>query len=95
MKIFCYYCHNAVSTELPKETTFGAYAVCPNCVTKDDKPSLARLDMFAVHAMRGLVALDAYKYVANGNYEQLAFVSFEIARAMIKESAMIADGLRC
>lgn len=94
MKIFCYHCHEAVSNEIPKVTTFGAIAICPNRVTRDNNISNERLDSFAAHAMQGLIALDAYKYVADGNYNQLAFVSFEIARAMIKESAMIADGLR-
>lgn len=36
MRIFCWFCHKSVSTELPEETVFRAIAVCPECIEKQE-----------------------------------------------------------
>lgn len=37
MKLFCWYCHKSVSTELPDDTLFRAIAVCPECIEKSSE----------------------------------------------------------
>jgi len=32
MRLFCWYCHKSVSTELPQYALFRAIAVCPECI---------------------------------------------------------------
>ena len=32
MRLFCWYCHRSVSSELPDDTLFRAIAVCPDCI---------------------------------------------------------------
>ena len=34
MRLQCWYCHKAVSSELPKDARFRAIAVCPECIEK-------------------------------------------------------------
>jgi len=36
MKLFCWYCHKPVSTELPEGSIFRAIAICPECIEKDN-----------------------------------------------------------
>jgi hypothetical protein len=37
MRLFCWYCHKSVSSELPDGTIFRAIAVCPECIEKSDE----------------------------------------------------------
>jgi len=37
MRLLCWYCHKAVSTELTNNTIFRAIAVCPECLAKSDE----------------------------------------------------------
>lgn len=34
MRLWCWYCHKPVSTELPEDALFRAIAVCPECLEK-------------------------------------------------------------
>jgi hypothetical protein len=37
MRLFCWYCHKSVSSELQGDTIFRAVAVCPECIAKSDE----------------------------------------------------------
>lgn len=43
MRLFCWYCHESVSSELPAEAIFRAVAVCPECIEKSDEAAQLRL----------------------------------------------------
>jgi len=40
MKLFCWYCHKPVSTELPEGSIFRATATCPECTEKGEGQNL-------------------------------------------------------
>ena len=37
MRLFCWYCHKSVSSELPNDALFRAVAVCPECIEKSSE----------------------------------------------------------
>ncbi len=37
MRLWCWYCHKSVSSELPNNTLFRAIAVCPECIAKSSE----------------------------------------------------------
>lgn len=37
MRLRCWYCHKAVSTELPDDMLFRAIAVCPECIAESSE----------------------------------------------------------
>jgi len=37
MRLFCWYCHESVSSELPDNAIFRAIAVCPECIARSDE----------------------------------------------------------
>lgn len=37
MRLWCWYCHNSVTNELPNDTVFRAIAVCPECIQNSDE----------------------------------------------------------
>lgn len=38
MRLWCWYCHKSVSTELPESTVFRASATCPECIELYETP---------------------------------------------------------
>ena len=36
MRLFCWYCKESVSSELPEDAVFRAIAVCPECIEKQE-----------------------------------------------------------
>ena len=37
MRLWCWYCHKSVSSELPNGSTFRAIAVCPECLPNSEE----------------------------------------------------------
>lgn len=37
MRLFCWYCHSSVTSELPEDSVFRAIAVCPECLEKSSE----------------------------------------------------------
>ena len=35
MRLWCWYCHRSVSSELPESTIFRAIAICPECTQEE------------------------------------------------------------
>jgi hypothetical protein len=43
MRLFCWYCHKSVSSELPDNAIFRAIAVCPECIARSDEAAQLQL----------------------------------------------------
>lgn len=40
MRLWCWYCHKSVSSELPGDAVFRAVAVCPECLEKSSEAAM-------------------------------------------------------
>ena len=48
MRIFCWYCHKSVSSELPNWAIVRAIAVCPECIEKSPEADNHPLNIVAL-----------------------------------------------
>ena len=44
MRLQCWYCHKAVTTDLPDDAIFRAIAVCPECLAGSPEAEGHRID---------------------------------------------------
>ena len=66
MRIYCWYCHEPVSSELPKDTLFKAIAVCADCADCIEKSLEAKEHPFTTSNKEEKVEGEA-SIIVNGN----------------------------
>ncbi len=91
MKLHCWYCHKAVTTELPEKALFRAIAVCPECIKDSDEAQMHPLaadlnERITERATNLLMAMvDSCCLMQDGQYDSMANSTYADALLFLAE----------
>jgi hypothetical protein len=91
MRLWCWYCHKSVSSELADDTLFRAIAVCPECIEKSPEAANHPLLLTEISTLRKQleVAKEALKkYSITANWNEYCYYDGEYAENALAEYAL-------